>query len=247
MCNVQKFLTVALTDGKTVLIDLDSRPKLSHKGIVCENVNGVWSVKCVTRRAERKDKDTIGEVCFSLGFTGYSFHNLSRVDENGEIITKRPPIERNNLYLQHLAARRFNKRSISSKDLHHQKHTDNIEKQIQSERFEEVVGAPQQCLALYLECVPHSVVPIIEIQPTEAPPIETTTEVKRTNEPILPNLTEAPEAPEEKTNETETQINQDFHAPWIGSVFVDGNLSCLCVLLDRSWVLVDNKCVDGVE
>lgn len=235
-----------------MLIDLDSRPKLSHKGIVCENVNGTWSVMCVTRRDERKEMGKIGEVCFSLGFTGYSFHNLSRVDENGEIITKRPPIQRNNFYLQHLEARRFYKRSISPKDAI-------IETQNQNVQFEEIVGAPQQCLALYLECVPHSVVPIIEIQPTEAP-IETTTENKKTNEPskeqhsdIIPTNphheeTITPNAPIlPNLNETETQIDKDFHAPWIGSVFIDGSLSCVCVLLDRSWVLVDNKCLEGVE
>lgn len=269
-CSQQKReISVALTDGKSVLIDLDLRPKLRHKGIVCENKNGIWSVKCVKRNEVRANKELIGQVCFSLGFSGYSFHNLTRVDENGEIVTRRPlgqnrnnqwnaPNARHGWDSSSLNSRRFlYKRSIPSID------SDRHSQQNAETRFEEiVVGAPEQCLALYLECVPHSFVPIIEPQPDEAFPGEVTTESPKpvgppNNHPATPQPNDATstepvqldptELPEIK-NETETQIiKNNFNAPWLGSIYVDGNLSCIGVLLDPHWVLVDNSCVEGVE
>lgn len=233
-----------------VLIDLDSRPKLLNRGIVCENINGVWSVKCISREDEHKVKEIIGEVCFSLGFSGYSFHNLTRTDENGEIVTKPPSIERHSFYSdfrsslwnsKDLNSRRLLKRSIPSND--------SISPINDNARFEEIVGASEQCVAVFLECIPHSVLPIIETKPSITPLIDVNPDnlkpIDHRDKPMnhIEELftTEIPE------DLNVPKLTKDFHAPWLGSVLIDGSLQCIGVLLDRQWVIVDNTCVKDVE
>lgn len=256
-----------MTDGKSVVMDFESRPKLNHKGIVCNNINGTWSVKCVTRGDSHTNTEMADMVCFSLGFSGYVFFNLSRVDENGEIQTRRPPVqERNEYYREFLPAfmtrqpanfgRHIYKRSIDEVNLH------------QAIRAHEIfVEAPQKsCSAVYLECVPHSYVPpeepdnapvdqtTVNPEPITSPP---TTAVAHTIEPIHPlnmNTTISPIEPNHSNhsrpagNETELRIIEDnFRAPWLASIFIDGDFKCIGVLLDRQWIIVENNCVDEVK
>lgn len=251
-------------------MDVDLRPKLNHKGIVCVNEEGKWSVKCVRRGDQTTNTELAGVICFSLGFSGYNFFNVSRVDENGGIQRRNPPgAERNAYYQVYLPnarqtgsfGRTMYKRSVDAIDLHHQIRSHEI-----------IIGAPQkQCNALYLECVPHSHIPTDD---NETPTVEHTTTIP---EPIGPPLDdenhhttvpstnlhpsidpdhehttilpiEPDHLPVEHENTTELRIIEDnFSAPWLASIYIDGDLTCIGILLDRQWVLVDSSCVESAE
>lgn len=246
-------------------MDNELRPKLSHKGIVCENMNGNWSVKCVRRGNQSGNTELAGLICFKLGFSGYNFFNVSRVNEKGEIQRSDPPVQqRNDYYKDYLPnsrrggsfGRAIYKRSVDTIDSHH-----NIQSQ------EIIVGAPSKlCNSLYLECVPHSHVPIDDVDP---PTTEHTTTIP---EPIVPptddvnhhHITTVPSIivhpstdaehesttiiPDERANKTEPRIIEDnFKAPWLVSIYIDGDLMCIGVLLDRQWILVENSCVESAE
>lgn len=297
-----------MTDGKTVLIDADLRPEMNHKGILCENSKGVWSVKCVNRQPIR-NRELAGQICTLLGFSGYSFHNVSRVDENGQIKLRPGSIARN--------APDFTSFAKHSWDHRRFKRTPKLKiptdlKKNRNANMEEIVGAPQECLAMYVECVPHSTLPIdtlpdekpppkvtteiplpeppaqpiapIPVEPTKptppADPIEPTTvgptepttfgpieptqvepahpiPVKPAENPPQPNPIEPEIQPdktptvivhfEEKNNTNVHVIDDNFNAPWAASVFIDGDLACIGILLDRYWALVQSSCVEKAE
>lgn len=153
------------------------------------------------------------------------------------------------------------RRSIDIKNLHNQ-----------TKSHEIVIGAPSQsCNALYLECVPHSHIPTDETSPSTidhtttipepnvSPPddVHQQTTVPSTNfhpstdanhahttsSPIEPNT-----PPTDHGNATKPRIiENNFKAPWIASIYIDGDLSCIGVLLDRQWVLVESGCVESAE
>lgn len=239
-------------------MDIELRPKLSHKGIVCENVGGNWSVKCVRRRDQSGNTELASIICLSLGFSGHTFFNISRVDENGEIQRRdQTGPGRNAYYQDYLPNSRGNfaryKRSVDTIDSH------------QLIRSHEIrVGAPPKtCNAIYLECVAHSAIPagdggddlpttehatIEPITPIPVPPPNTSD-----HPPIDPEHEHTTIEPnhlpdDEHGNSTGPGIFEDnFSAPWLASIYIDGDLMCIGVLLDRQWVLVENSCVASAE
>lgn len=256
-------------------------------------------MKCVNRAQIQKNRQLAGQVCISLGFSGYSSHNVSMVDENGEIKQRPGAKARESINLLRLVNRRFQREAI---------HFDNM---AQSTNVEEIVGARQQCSALYVECVPHATIPIdtkpneqpipsppeattvaptppddippatVEPKPAkptkpDGPPTETSTvkpsppkpikppkpdddkPEKPAHEPppphpnviepqIRPGQTPTVIVPFEEKNETVHLISDNFKAAWTASVFIDGDLACIGVLLDRFWVLVESSCMSSVE
>lgn len=248
-------IAVALTDGKTILIDSDLRPKLNHKGIVCENVRGNWSVKCVRRADQIGNTELASIVCFSLGFTGHTFFNISRVDEKGEIQRRDPPEhERSAHYYQ---AYLPNSRQASSFG-RFKRNADPIV----PHQHAIMVGAPSQiCNAIYVECIPHSTIPVgpppvpepdtpkpIDGETTVSPPPKPTVHppVDPEHEHITLEPDHLPDA--ENGSSTEPIVFEDnFSAPWLASIYIDGELMCLGILLDRQWILVENSCVELAE
>lgn len=249
-------------------MDIESRPKLNHKGIVCSNKNGTWSVQCIRRGDNKANTEMASIVCFSLGFSGYNFFNISRVDVNGEIQTRRPPVQaRNDYYREFLPWKT--------------RQTVNFGRGLFKRSIERVVNLPHeivvsatsnQCNTLYLECVPHSNIPPEEsgstptgqttVNPEPLPttlpsPPEDVNNNDHTTEPIQPPNMKTTNSPIEPDlshhdrpagNETEPRIiENNFSAPWIASIYIDGDLACIGVLLDRQWVIVENSCVDSVE
>lgn len=255
---------VTLTDGKTILMDIELRPKLNHKGIVCVNKEGTWSIDCVRRGNLAKNTELAGLICFKLGFSGYNFFNVSSVDANGEILSRDLPEQKRNAFYQDYLpntrqagsfGRPMYKRSVDTIDLHHQIRSHEI-----------IIGAPQKhCNALYLECVPHSHIPTddngtpspsehITTTPESIAPIpddavhHTTVPSTNSHPSIHPENEHTTNLPAEFGNTTEPRIIEDnFSAPWIASVYIDGDLKCIGVLLDRNWVLVDSSCVELAE
>lgn len=247
---------VALTDGKTILIDSELRPKLNHKGIVCENTQGNWSVKCVRRRDQSGNTELADIICFSLGFSGQTFFNISRVDENGEIQRRDPPEQERNAYYQDFLP---NARQAGGFG-RFKRNADTIDAHQHTRSHEIIVGAPPKvCFGIYLECIPHSTVTGGVNPTTEHPTTEPTTPKPPPSTSVHPPID--PEHEHELTtiepdhlpkgengNATEPVIFEDnFSAPWLASIYIDGDLMCIGVLLDRQWVLVESSCVESAE
>ncbi|XP_072384349.1 serine protease ndl [Diabrotica undecimpunctata] len=67
---------VALTNGKTISFDSDSRPELSMSGIISINHNGIWKPYCLN--STKKEPTIASNVCNILGFEEYTtYNNLS--------------------------------------------------------------------------------------------------------------------------------------------------------------------------
>lgn len=273
---------MALTDGKTVLLDADLRPHLNSKGIVCQNTNGTWHVLCLNRIEIKKNNETARGMCLLLGFSAYSFHNISTVDEDGRI--KRP---------REVLISSPDDGSTSNLHLLTKRSDDIFDVQKNDKKglfFSEMVGAPKQCAGLYIQCVPHTIVPIENPIPdpkTDAPtkvpeestkptpsikptkPIETPEQNTKPSVPIKPTKPShsvkpiqpiVPVVQPDKTPSVVFPFNQTIHQhevvdedtdelffPWSLNVFVNGNLSCNGILLDKFWALAESDCVNKTE
>uniref|UniRef100_A0A6P7FDM3 Serine protease nudel-like n=1 Tax=Diabrotica virgifera virgifera TaxID=50390 RepID=A0A6P7FDM3_DIAVI len=64
---------VALTNGKTISCDSDSRPELSMSGIISINHNGIWKPYCLN--TTNKEPTIASNVCNILGFEEYTTYN----------------------------------------------------------------------------------------------------------------------------------------------------------------------------
>lgn len=284
-------ISVALTDGKEVLLDADLRPNLRHKGILCENSQGVWSVRCVNRLQHRKNSELAGQTCTMLGFSGYSSHNVLMVDENGDP-KRKPPAPKEKADFRQFGRHSWDRLGSPPHRYLFKRSIDSPPAEGNANRFTELVGAPRhQCFALYVECVPHSLIPIIVPDPnnidetTTLPPVEITTQkkpqetsthtsVETTTKDPIEITTEKPKpkpeepkkpvkpiepviqiddkptivVPFEPENDTITEvITNNFSAPWTASIFIDGELTCIGVLLGQNWVLVERSCVENVK
>ncbi|XP_015840900.2 serine protease nudel isoform X2 [Tribolium castaneum] len=72
---------VSLTDGRTLVLDSDLRPKQSMKGIITINRFGVWRPLCTNASVDNA-ASIAANVCNLLGFEEYTaFHKLSVADK----------------------------------------------------------------------------------------------------------------------------------------------------------------------
>lgn len=225
---------MALTDGKTVLIDGDLKPSLQYRGIACENINGQWSVMCFRRHNVRVNGDQIaGQICSTIGFTGYTYHNISTVNQDGEIKQRRP-VKAERLQLDFL----HDIQSIRSK-----------RDTVRVTANEEMVSAPKDknCLGLYIECAPHSIIPIEDPPipvPTTTPSVDKTTITPS----IIPdNVFTTEKAFDIDFNKTIIDEFTNFTAPWLASIFINGDPACIGILVDKFWVIANSKCVNGTK
>lgn len=228
---------MALTDGTKVLIEADLKPSLQRKGIVVENKNGVWSVMCLRRIGSHGNGDELaGQICTMIGFTGYVYHNFSRVTEDGQIKQR----GQNKLLLDYLFQDGPSMRSKRSTD----EGNGNIEVMLTTEK---------NCMGLYIECTPYSKIPIDKPPPTVITSTTTTTSTIRT--PVVPS-----EIPDIITTTTTEQIDVIFNktieafnvfnnisAPWVASIFIDGNAACIGILVDKHWLIADINCVNETK
>lgn len=201
------------------------------------------------------------------------------VNENGEAKTRRPPININRDVgpFAKYSWDRF-RRSVDNQASFDQFGFDH---------FAELVGSPQNCYALSIECVPHKVIPpnppvadsttqspvvIIsstEMSSTSSPTIAVEiTSTTETSNPEKPNKLDATTiipitpidpviqpggkptvvVPFEPDNHTEIQyVTENFHMPWTASIYIDGDLSCIGILLGELWVLAESSCVNSTR
>ncbi|XP_037043608.1 serine protease nudel-like isoform X2 [Bradysia coprophila] len=222
----------ALCDGITVVLDVNTRPVLNNKGIVSKNTRGEWNIMCGdTLNLDENGATTAGQICSLLGFSGYSFFNLTKVDTDAVEIE----------------IRRLKKR-----------HPNDIENEVDSQY--ECVGNPQQCTALYVECEPHSnslrphhttvvdsktissLIPSKPISPitfenAKPPPLKPIIQPNK-KPSVLSNGTKIPSAP---------STIEDHHWPWSVDIYVDGRLVCIGVLLDNTCVVTELSCMNSVN
>lgn len=266
---------VALTDGKVVLMDAELRPTLRHNGVLCENTRGKWSVRCVRRLEIQKNAELAGQTCTMLGFSGYSSHNVVMVNKDGEFkhkpsseISHRVNLVRQSFFDRHTLPRLY-KRSTMDMDINAFLHASQDENDL--DMIDEIVGAPRECFALSIQCIPHMTLPIVNPDPempsdvtTVAPQVpQTTTTIApaKTNstsndsqqakplEPIIqPNKVPHTFVPISDDNQTQPDIiTENFNAQWLASIFIDGDLVSIGVLLDRYWVLSEKTVIDTVK
>lgn len=240
---------MALTDGTKVLIEADLKPSLRRKGIVVENKNGVWSVMCLRRLGPHGNGDELaGEICTMIGFTGYMYHNFSRVTEDGQIKQhgqKNSP----RLLLDFLFEDGPGVRSKRSTDG-------------RNGSIEEILTTPadRNCFGLYIECSPYSIIPIEKPPPTVFTTTTTTT-TSTIRTPVtpttpmhaltseIPDITTTTERIDITFNKTIEAINDfnDISAPWVANIFVNGEPACIGILVDKHWVIADINCVNETK
>lgn len=234
-------------------MDAELRPNLNHEGILCQNSQGVWSVRCVNRLEIRKNAELAGQTCTLLGFSGYQSHNVVMVNENGAVKEKRPPNHGRNADFTAFGKHSWDR---MGKDRYLFKRSINLDNNLHAtqddDHLMEIVGTPQQCFALSIVCVPHMSLPFENTNFDDISSNEKTTlsphPLKITTENIIETTTRKIETHKNHAKPIGSEIIIDnFAAPWVGSIFVDGDLTCIGVLLDRFWVLVQKDCIDSVR
>lgn len=246
----------ALTDGQNIVLDADLRPELNHKGIVSHNTNGIWAPMCVHRMQIRQNEKAALETCSTLGFIGSSYHNVTEVTKVG-IKSKphrHPSKDQNKIHHpinKHLLGDQF---SFSLPRLKRE-----MGKSDDLGLTEIKLETPITCWGLYVECIPHSVRPIIESKPDEQPNSSEASnekpqpEIHNKIEPIIqthtvPNAVIPPKIIKNETTKNKVLVHErNFYAPWSASVYINGYLKCLGVLIDRFWVLTETSCVAEIE
>lgn len=245
-----------------MLIDVNLRPNLNHKGIVSKNSNGLWNAVCVKRlEINRKGAEMAGEVCSLLGFSGYSFYNVTPFTSDG---TKVPRNAGQQAFSKHLQTH-FDQSLRNLRKRHNE--LNEFWSDIPSDmkdgiHFSEIVGAPKKCSGFYVECVPHAVIPAviplpdgIRPNPSKPPhsrpsPVKLTDAVMPINPVVQPNSAPTiivPAVNYTKPAESTSDHLDDEHLPWSASIYINGQLACNGVLFDRIWVGVEGSCVTSVK
>lgn len=129
--------------------------------------------------------------------------------------------------------------------------------------YREAITNVNSCFALYVECVPHATqqtTPASSAPPAAIKPsiFDHLHKQLHALKPIFqPNKTPVvvvefnktehhpPAASHHKHQHHEEQFGT--HWPWSASVYVEGRLRCIGVLLDRLWVLTEAGCMEGVR
>lgn len=242
---------IALSDGRKVHIDVNLRPSLNHKGIVSKNTKGEWNVMCVNRLDVLKNgAEMAGQICSILGFSGYSFYNTTAIAH----VEKKKEAEKQTLQMQPRFAKHLHtvydyephgvfRRHQNSYDFWSEVH-DDMKHDV---HFSEIVGAPKKrCFGMYIECVPHTLIPVVipvrdVIKPVK--PIKPVIQPDKVPVVVVPFHNKT--IHESKKPETSI-VAKEEHWTWGASVLINGKLSCIGVLLDRVWVLVESSCVKDI-
>nr|NP_523947.2 nudel [Drosophila melanogaster]P98159.2 RecName: Full=Serine protease nudel; Flags: Precursor [Drosophila melanogaster]AAF50656.1 nudel [Drosophila melanogaster] len=264
----------ALTNGHDVHFDVHQQPKFSSTGIFSRNGHGVWRVVCAheTGYHEHQAK-TADAVCALLGFNGAHYFNSSEFVTQHEMQPITPELKggRNRMSAQiHSMVGdnvQFTENEVIIPELGHPS----------ASRPEKDRLLPRKCVGIYVECNPYSnkTTPLktfsagqvvkekpIEQVPVLSPTIETHNTpnvhfkpqipamVVNKKDEILDRLDKLIKSKKNKTilvNEQLHEAIEELHWPWLADVYMNGDLWCIGVLIDKHWVMVHESCLSGID
>lgn len=113
--------------------------------------------------------------------------------------------------------------------------------------FQEIVGNSHMCFALYIECVPHSTQEGNKVPSSPSSlPTQPPTIVPIIQPHLKPSVILEYNATHINTSES-VVVSEEEHWTWSASIYVDGKLICVGVLVDKFWVLTEKSCIETVK
>lgn len=216
---------VTLTNGTTVLVTPDHNPVLKNSGYLTHNHKGKWTIHCDSNLDDSSLTELVGQTCVSLGFAGYTRFENIKVGDTGElsivVVSNTTHDTRKTIALEQVSLVNMKENMIDI----------------------ESVAATNDCLALWIECVPHtSSNKTSIIKPT---PIIGTL-VSNSERPVVqPNTIPHVVVPISKNN---TKLNDtiglsEYQWPFSVVIFAEGKPICNGILVSRQWVMIEANCV----
>ncbi|CRK92869.1 CLUMA_CG006281, isoform A [Clunio marinus] len=207
---------LTLTNGHSVLLDLNGKPAMHSKGIVTKNVQSKWEVLCDHNDSFIINSDQIAnDTCHLIGFTSGKLSKVVLLNSNA-IESK---------YLNEKI-----KIDITSNPILRSNHT--------------ISKMNETCNALEIECEsfhlnsldPHSADHIL-IKKNKTSlhqnvynfiPIDASDQTKLIVDP-------------KEASDYELNDLHSFDWPWLAEIFIDGDLKANGILIKDSWILVDRN------
>ncbi|XP_020801689.1 serine protease nudel [Drosophila serrata] len=262
----------ALTNGHDVHFDVHQQPKFSSAGIFSRNGHGVWRVVCAHETGYHEHQaNTADAVCALLGFKGAHYFNSSAFVNQQEMHPITPELRnsRNFVQLRSMVADniQMTENEIIIPELGHPS----------ASRPEKDRLLPNKCLGIYVECNPLSnkTTPLktlsagqaVKPQPKEQvpvllPTIETHSRPNVHFKPQIPavivnkkdeildrldNLIKSKKNTTLLVNEQLHEAIEELHWPWLADVYLNSELWCIGVLIDKHWLLVHESCLAGIS
>lgn len=237
-------------------MDINSRVDLIKEGFVSKNSHGKWKLLCINKDTALNTNaaEIAGQACTVLGFSGYESFEIKEVPENKVRKTPTNDIDLApfSKHLRHTYDYERYRRhiDISGKTHHghhgHHHHQHNNRPHGQNvQQITHNVERDHKCLGLYVICSPHAGINVTihgGLQPS-------TNKTQPSIKPMKPMIhkDKVPIIQVHTNNGTthkEIEFENHYHWSWSSSIYIDGSLKCIGILLDRHWVLADEKCVN---
>jgi hypothetical protein len=104
-----------------------------------------------------------------------------------------------------------------------------------------------QCVSLYVECQPHSLVNSSDLIHFESAIDHDAASdaILVPPKPIVPVVEQSNKTSIDK--EADLPHNEDYTWPWNAEIYVEGTLVCNGVVLDKQWILTEKSCLENVR
>lgn len=218
---------ITLTNGTTVLVTPDYNPVLKNRGYLTHNHKGKWTIHCDSDRESTLLMQLVGQTCISLGFAGYTRFDHIKIGETGELNIQIVPDT------THDTRKTIAQEQVSLVNMK--------ENMVDIES----VAATHDCVALWIECVPHkNSNKTFVIKPTSV--ISPVLYEKDFVRPVIqPNTVPHVIVP---IAENQRKVNDsiglsEYQWPFSAVVFAEGKPICNGILVSRQWVMVEATCL----
>lgn len=255
-------------------MDINLRPDIKEEGIVANNKNGVWKVLC---NVQKEDEEHIAnKVCSLLGFSGqlrFETKLVSAFTTARSFIGTPSVAKEESLFKKHMHNHHEEGRGMFRRDIHETRmlsdfgkghgghghghahghdhkeghgHKGHGPKPSHTHHKKEKIHHAKECTGLYVVCLPHASTntsTLIHVKPHTHKP-------KPVVKPIVPHAKpgKVPNIVVETNKHKETTTFETHeHWPWVASIYINGELKCIGVLLDRNWVLADDHCINRAK
>lgn len=263
-----------MTNGHDVHFDAHQQPKFSSAGIFSKNEQGLWRIVCARETGfHEQEGKTADAVCALLGFHGAHFYNSTELVNHQHAHPITPELDENARLGKAVHGLMRDNVHLSSSEVVLPRHG-NHQQVVFNQQKARVVSS--KCQGIYVECNPrsNSTTPIKTFSAGDPVKQESAMKVPELQPTIethnKPNVYFKPQVPaimvnkkDEimdrldlliKSKKNKTLLVQDelheaieeLHWPWLADVYVNGDLWCLGVLLDKHWLLVHESCHSGI-